>query len=62
MGVSGQGDQSLPPKTQENDDDNAVRSIINKRRDQRPCGCLTCALSSSKFLISSESPQKSSSQ
>ena len=30
MGVSGQGDKPLSPKTQKNDDDNSVRKIINK--------------------------------
>ena len=32
MGVSGQGDKPLSPKTQKNDDDNAIRMTIGKRR------------------------------
>ena len=31
MGVSGQGEQHLSPKTQKNDNDNAIRKRINKR-------------------------------
>ena len=30
MGVSGQDEKSLSPKTQKNDEDNAIRKIINK--------------------------------
>ena len=30
MGVSGQGEQHLSPKTQKNDNDNAIRKRINK--------------------------------
>ena len=30
MGVSGQGEKSLYPKTQKNDNVNAIRKIINK--------------------------------
>ena len=30
MGISGQGEKSLSPKTQKNDNDNAIRKIINK--------------------------------
>ena len=33
MGISGQGEQSLSPKTQKNENDNAIREIINKRSD-----------------------------
>ena len=29
MGVSGQREKSLSPKTQKNDDDNAIRKIVN---------------------------------
>jgi len=35
MGVSGQGEKSLSPKTQKNDNDNAIRKIINKRKINR---------------------------
>ena len=30
MGVSGQGEKSLSPKTQKNDNDNEIRKIFNK--------------------------------
>ena len=30
MGVSGQGEQSLSPKTPKNDNDNAIRKIIKR--------------------------------
>ena len=32
MGVSGQGEQPLSPKTQKNDDDSGIRKIIIKQK------------------------------